>query len=125
MKLFWVVLGGGLGSGARYLLSNAMLLWLGPAFPWGTLAVNVIGSFLLGVIAQLGAMNDAIPPMVRLALGTGVMGGFTTYSTFSVETWTYLEAGAWRLAFANVALTVAACLASTAAGFALARTIAS
>ena len=86
MRLFWVCLGGAFGSGARYLLSGWVMEQLGPTFPCGTLAVNTIGSFLLGALMFLGIEAGALSPTVRLALTTGVMGGFTTYSTFSYET---------------------------------------
>ena len=102
MRLLWICVGGALGTGARYLLSSWALQQLGPAFPYGTLAVNVIGSFLLGAVMHLGVTTQTISPTARLVLGTGVMGGFTTYSTFNYETLQYLEEDAWLLAALNV-----------------------
>ena len=118
MRLFWICVGGGFGSGARYLLSGWMLERFGPAFPSGTLAVNLIGSFLLGALMYLGTEAGMLPPTLRLALTTGVMGGFTTYSTFSYETMRYLQDGLWALAMLNVFITVLGCLVACIVGWA-------
>jgi fluoride exporter len=122
MKNFLLIcIAGGVGTGARYLLSAWVLATLGPSFPWGTLSVNVLGSFVLAVVMFAGVEAAAIPPALRLVLGTGLMGGFTTYSTFSFETMRYLQDGAWFLAAAYAATTLVACLASCFAGWAAAR----
>ena len=115
-KLLPVVIGGGLGAGARYLVCELMLSRLGPAFPWGTLTVNLLGSILLGVIAQLGLSGAAMSIELRLLLTTGFMGGFTTYSTFNYETLNLLQDGRWSAAALNVGLTLVACLAGGALG---------
>lgn len=115
-RFLWICLGGAAGTGARYLLSGWLLRAAGPGFPWGTLAVNVIGSFLLGLILQVSLTTTLISPTLRLALTTGVMGGFTTYSTFNYETLQYLQQSEWLAAFANVAATLLACLAAGALG---------
>lgn len=120
-RFLWVSFGSALGGGARYLLSDWMLRLLGPAFPWGTLAVNVIGSFSIGALMFAGVEAGKISPLVRLALTTGVIGGFTTYSTFSYETMKSLQDGAWGIAVANVLITVLGCLAATTVGWAGAR----
>ena len=120
-RLALISLGGALGTAARYLLSVWLLRTLGPAFPYGTLAVNVIGSFLLGVIMQAGLDTTVLSPTARVVLGTGVMGGFTTYSTFNYETLQYLQEGAWAMASLNVATTLLVCLAAGALGVAVAR----
>jgi fluoride exporter len=122
-RLLWISLGGALGTAARYLLSVWLLRALGPAFPYGTLAVNVIGSFLLGAIMQAGLDTTLLSPTTRAVLGTGVMGGFTTYSTFNYETLQYLQEGAWAMAGLNVAATLLVCLAAGALGVALARAL--
>jgi CrcB protein len=122
-RLLWISLGGALGTAARYLMSVWLLRALGPAFPYGTLAVNVIGSFLLGVIMQAGLDTTLLSPTTRVVLGTGVMGGFTTYSTFNYETLQYLQAGAWAMAGLNVAITLFVCLAAGALGVAVARAL--
>lgn len=92
-------------------------------FPWGTFAVNIIGSFFVGFIVQVGVATPLMSPTLRMALTTGVMGGFTTYSTFNYETIRYIQDGAWRLALGNVALTLFACLAAGFAGIALGRSL--
>ena len=111
--------GGALGSGARYLASTAIARALGPDFPRGTLFVNVTGSFLLAFILALRA--ETLGPEARLFLGAGVMGGYTTYSSFNYETLALVERGSAGLAAANVALTVLACLAAGLGGLALGR----
>ena len=123
-RLFWICLGGAFGSGARYLLSGWVLDRFGPAFPSGTLAVNTIGSFLLGALMFLGVEAGMLSPTLRLALTTGVMGGFTTYSTFSYETMRYLQDGAWALALLNVLVTVVGCLVACFLGWAAAQLVA-
>ena len=120
-RVLLISLGGAAGTAARYLLSVWLLRALGPAFPYGTLAVNVIGSFLLGVIMQAGLDTTLLSPTARVVLGTGVMGGFTTYSTFNYETLQYLQEGAWAMAGLNVAATLLVCLAAGALGVAVAR----
>jgi CrcB protein len=120
-RFLWVCLAGALGSGARYLVSGWMADWLGPKFPWGTLAVNLIGSFLIAAIMDAALRTDLVSPTMRLVLTTGFLGGFTTYSAFSYETTRLLQDGAWWLAFLNVAATVAGCLAACFLGFALSK----
>ncbi len=122
-RFFWICLGGGAGTGARYLLSGWALAALGAGFPYGTLAVNVLGSWCVGLLRQVGGATPLMSPTLRLALTTGVMGGFTTYSTFNYETIRYVQDGAWRLALGNVAVTLVACLAAGFAGLALGRSI--
>lgn len=122
-RFLWICLGGAVGTGARYLVSGAVLRWLGSGFPYGTLAVNLLGSFLLGALTQIGLGSGAMSPTLRLALTTGVMGGFTTYSTFSYETVTLLQQDAWALAFANIGITVATCLVACFLGIIAVKTI--
>jgi CrcB protein len=120
-RFLWICLGGALGTGARYLLSGWVLRTAGPGFPYGTLAVNVIGSFLLGLIMQVSLTTDLISPALRLTLTTGVMGGFTTYSTFNYETLQFLQEGSWLFGCMNLGITVVACLAAGLLGVALGR----
>jgi len=124
-RFLWVCLGGAAGSGARYLMSGWLLRWLGTGFPYGTLGVNLIGSFLLGLLMQVGLGSDVMTPTTRLALTTGVMGGFTTYSTFSYETLRLLQEGAWLYATLNILATFAGCLAASVLGYLLGRAWAS
>ena len=122
-RFFWICLGGAVGTGARYLLSGWTLALLGAAFPYGTLMVNVIGSFAIGAVMHLALTAKLITPMWRLTLTTGVLGGFTTYSTFNYETLAYLRDGNWGMGLANIAATLLACLAAGVAGLALARAV--
>jgi CrcB protein len=94
---------------------------LGTGFPWGTLAVNAIGSFLIGAIMHVGLTTTLLSPAVRVALTTGVMGGFTTYSAFNYETLQLFSEGARALAAANVLVMVLTCLVAGAAGLGVAR----
>ncbi len=97
MTYVWVALGGALGSVARYACSVGAARWLGAAFPWGTLFVNVAGSFAIGLLAALVAADGrpALGSDARAFLLVGVLGGFTTFSSFSLET---LDARAQRRA---------------------------
>jgi CrcB protein len=101
-RFFWICLGGAAGTGARYLVSGWALAALGTSIPYGTLAVNAIGSFLLGLLMQVGIATPLLSPTLRLTLTTGVMGGFTTYSAFNYETIRYVQDGSWPLAVVNV-----------------------
>ena len=123
-RLLLVCLGGAFGTGARYLVSGWALTWFGPAFPYGTLTVNVVGSLLVGVIMQLGLTTDLLSPTTRIMLATGVMGGFTTYSSFNYETLRFCQEGAWGRALANVVVTLVLCALAGVLGLALARRIA-
>ncbi len=120
-RFLLICLGGAAGTGARYLVATGMLRWLGPSFPFGTLTVNVVGSFLLGVIMELGLGYGAISPDLRVILATGVMGGFTTYSSFNFETVGYFERGAWLLGGAYLVATLVGCALVGVLGIATAR----
>jgi CrcB protein len=111
-RLLFVCLGGAAGSGARYLLSGWVMGRIGSGFPWGTLCVNVVGSFLLGAIMRIAATTSWMTPTTQVALTAGVLGGFTTYSSFNYEVTANLERGAWPLAGAYLVGTVSACLAA-------------
>jgi fluoride exporter len=119
-----VAAGGAIGSVLRYLVAVLALTWLGPAFPWGTLAVNLVGSFLIGVVQALAIEGLVLGEDARLFLSTGVMGGLTTYSAFSYESVRLLETGAWTSAGLNIALTTVACLALCVLGLTTARLLA-
>lgn len=111
-RFLWICLGGAVGTGARYLLSNWLFKLAGPGFPYWTLAVNVLGSFFLALLLALAMTTEAFSPTLRLALTTGFLGGFTTYSTFNSETLVLLQGDAWPLGLANLGITVVACLAA-------------
>jgi len=121
VRFLLICLGGAIGTGARYLVAIETPRLLGTSFPYGTLIVNVVGSFLLGAVMHVGLTTAMMAPTVRLVLATGVMGGFTTYSTFNYETLEYLREGAFGIAALNVAVTLVVCLAAGALGLALAR----
>lgn len=122
-RFLWICLGGAAGTGARYLLSGWLLRVAGPGFPWGTLAVNVLGSFLLGVLMEVARWMD-IPPTPRLALATGVMGGFTTYSSFNHETLQLFARNEWLLGGSYAAGTFLSCLAAGVFGMWVGRLLA-
>ena len=119
-KLLLICCGGAAGTGARYLVAPGALRWLGPTFPFGTLTVNVVGSFLLGAIMKLGLEHGLIDPDLRVILATGVMGGFTTYSSFNHETLGYLQRAQWLLGGGYLLATVLLCVAAGMAGIATA-----
>jgi CrcB protein len=122
-QLLWICLGGAIGTGARHLLSTWVSKLLGPSLPFGTLAVNLVGSFVVALIVQAGGHAAAISPALRIVLVTGVMGGFTTYSAFSLQTVVYLQSGAWGSALLYVGVTVVGCLAACQLGFTCARAL--
>ena len=113
-------LGGALGVNARYWLGLGMTRWLGPGFPWSTIAVNLTGSFAIGVLAVLLA-HQWPHPLLRLFLLTGFLGGYTTFSAFTYESFKLWEEGHPRLSVANTIGSVAAGLVAVALGVALAR----
>lgn len=122
MQFLLVCLGGAIGTGARYALTTFCARAFGTQFPYGTLAVNLIGSFFLGAIMQLGLSTSLLPTSARLTLGTGVMGGLTTYSTFNYETLKYVEERAYALAALNMLATGAGCLVAGLLGVLTVRT---
>jgi len=121
-QLGLVCLGGAFGSGTRYLVAVGAVRWLGADFPWGTLLVNLVGAFLIGLVQQLAA-TSVVSEDSRLLLSTGVMGGLTTYSAFSYETVRLVQIGAWRAATVNVVVTTTLCLALCAAGMVVGRLV--
>jgi CrcB protein len=120
MMYVWVAVGGALGSVARYACVGVSARWLGTSFPWGTLIVNVAGSFAIGVLAALvtGDGRSMLGADARAFLIIGILGGFTTFSAFSLETLALARGGAPGAAIANVALSLALCLAGVWLGFA-------
>jgi fluoride exporter len=122
-QIAYIGLLGALGCLARYFLSGWIYQLLGRGFPYGTLAVNVVGAFLIGFIMEFSIRSALVPPTLRIALTIGFLGGLTTFSTFSFETFRLLEEGAFLIAFGNVLLSVVACLACTWVGIAVARAL--
>ena len=112
MTYLWVALGSALGGMARYGCSGLVARWFGAAFPWGTLFVNVTGSLLIGVLAALAAPDGRVllAPDARALLMIGLCGGYTTFSSFSLETLNLARDGEWLWAGGNVLLSTTLCL---------------
>ncbi|MBI1364915.1 MAG: fluoride efflux transporter CrcB [Alphaproteobacteria bacterium] len=110
--LFLVMAGGGLGAGARYLCSGLIAEIAGPSFPWGTLVVNVVGSFLIGFINALSGPDGRlfISSEARQFIMLGILGGYTTFSSFSLQTLNLMRDGEWLPAGANIGLSFALCI---------------
>lgn len=121
--LLWVGIGGALGSCARYLSFVALGQWLGAGFPWGTLFVNIVGSFVMGLLAELGALVWQPSQDVKLLLMTGVLGGFTTFSTFSLDVALLVERHDWSVAGLYVAASVLLSVGALFAAMALVRNL--
>ena len=125
MTVLWIALGGALGSLARFYLSEAVGLLAGPAFPWGTLLVNVSGSFVIGAVAggagEHGRWIESA--FARQFVMVGVCGGYTTFSAFSLQTVGLIETGEIGRAGAYVLASVALCLLATWAGYAAAAAV--
>ncbi|ACI97862.1 fluoride efflux transporter CrcB [Rhodospirillum centenum] len=117
-----VAAGGGLGAVARYLTGVGLGHWLGTAYPWATMTVNVTGSFAMGVLAGLGAHVWQPAPELRAFLMVGVLGGFTTFSSFSLDVALLVERGAIGAAAAYVAASFLLSVGGLFAGLALIRT---
>jgi CrcB protein len=113
-----LALAGGLGALLRFGVERAVRSRLGPRFPWGTLVINVSGSFALGVLVAAAARHHATSS-VTTVLGVGLLGAYTTFSTFTVDTAGLIERRRWGPAAANVGASLAAGLAAGALGLAL------
>jgi CrcB protein len=112
---------GAVGCVARYYLSGWVYDLLGRDFPWGTFFVNILGAFLIGLIMELGIRSTVLPVSLRAGLTIGFLGGLTTFSTFSYETFRLLEEGDFFVAAVNVAASVVVCLFFTWLGIHAAR----
>lgn len=120
-SLLAVAAGGAIGAVARYLLSTQIMRMSGFGFPLGTLSVNVLGGVLMGLLVSLFALHWNAGQELRLFLTVGLLGGFTTFSTFSMETILLFERGQWMAAGLYVLASVSLALAGFAAGQALVR----
>jgi len=118
----WIFLGGGLGTLARWWASGFVASRIGETFPWGTLLVNVTGSFAIGLFATLTAPDGRFfaPASLRQFFMLGVCGGYTTFSSFSLQTLNLAEDGQWLKAGGNIALSVVLCLAGVWLGHVIA-----
>lgn len=121
MQLFYIGLFGGFGCVTRYLASGWTYQLCGRSLPYGTLFVNVVGSFLLGLLMIVGLRSTLFSPEIRIGLTVGFMGGFTTFSTFSYETLRLLEDGSFWQAGMNISLNILLCLLFAFLGTVVAR----
>ena len=123
MNFVLVMAGGAIGSLARYSVGIGAGRWLGPAYPYGTLAVNLIGGFLMGVLAgalaRIGGSES-----VRALIGVGILGGFTTFSSFSLDAVTMIERGEWGVAITYALVSVVGSVLALFAGLYLVRAVA-
>ena len=124
MNYLIVFLGAGIGGALRHGVNRASERWLGPDFPWGTLVVNIAGGVAMGLLAGLLAERSSISPEMRLLLATGVLGGFTTFSAFSLDAVTLWERGQFSTAMAYVAASVLLSIGGLIAGLQAGRAIA-
>jgi CrcB protein len=117
MPYLWVTAGSAIGGLLRYVLTR-MTLTISAGIPYGTILINVLGSFVIGYFAALTMHSGryAVSDNVRLFVMVGVCGGFTTFSSFSLQTFTLLQEGAWGKALINVAASVVLCMAAVTAG---------
>lgn len=114
----WVALGGAIGSVARYWLGLA-LACISRNFPWGTITINVLGSFIIALVGMISVSHARYPlsENIRIFIMVGLCGGFTTFSSFSLQTFELLRKGAIAQSLLNILLSVALCLCATAIGF--------
>ncbi|NRD74282.1 fluoride efflux transporter CrcB [Shewanella sp. VB17] len=108
-NILLVALGGSIGAVFRYLLSILMLQLFGSSFPFGTLLVNIMGSFMMGSIYALGQVSE-VSPELKALVGVGLLGALTTFSTFSNETLLLIQSGSWLKALLNITLNLCLCL---------------
>lgn len=122
LAIFIVGLGGFLGTVGRYLLNNLIYKYLSaPLFPYGTLTINILGCFVIGWVASLAESRIALTPETRLFVQIGILGGFTTFSTFGYETFTLIRDGEFLLGTTNVLVQVIVGLFAVWLGYYLAQ----
>jgi fluoride exporter len=124
MTIFWAALGGALGTSARYLVNVWWGRWFGTSFPWHTLTVNVVGCFTMGLLVELMALKLNVGNDMRAFLTTGVLGGFTTFSAFSLDFALLVERKATGLAAIYALSSVGLSLAAVFAGLYVVRALA-
>ena len=116
LQIIAIAIGGALGSVFRFALSTGVYQWLGRDFPYGTLTVNVLGSLLMGFLYIVLMERSSLGPEWRALILIGLLGAFTTFSTFSLETLNLIESGALLKAAMNILLSVVLCLFAAWAG---------
>jgi CrcB protein len=124
VKWWWIFAFGGVGAVLRYGLATFVQTRAGETFPWGTLSVNVAGCFAIGLLATAFEERSVVSPELRLAVLVGLLGGFTTFSTFGLETWRLLEDAELGRALANVSASIMVCVLAVVSGVRLARWLA-
>lgn len=122
MEYLWIGIGGFLGANARYIASREILQRVGAGFPYGTLVVNVTGAFLIGIIVTILANRGISDPTVRQLVVVGFLGGYTTFSTYTMEAVSMIQDGRWGSALAYIAGSNVIGLLACAAGIWLANT---
>jgi CrcB protein len=122
LAYLWIGIGSALGGMARYWCSGFVAARFGETFPWGTIAVNVAGSFVIGFFATVSGPDGRlmVPSLARQFVMIGVCGGYTTFSSFSLQTLSLVRDGQWLAAAGNIILSVALCLIAVVAGHILA-----
>ena len=123
MPLLLIGLGGFAGAIARYLIDGAVTDRTGGAFPWGTLVINITGSFVLGLLAALTIERAILPADIRGPVMIGFLGAYTTFSTWMLESWRLIESGSYGLALANLGGSVALGLLAVFAGLVVGRAL--
>ncbi|MEO5492842.1 MAG: fluoride efflux transporter CrcB [Sphingomonas sp.] len=123
MNFLLVMIGGAIGSAGRYAVGKLTLGTLGPDYPWGTLAVNLIGGFLMGLLAGMLARTGG-SEHTRVLIGVGVLGGFTTFSAFSLDAVMMIERGQWGVAVTYALVSVIGSVFALFGGLYLVRTVA-
>jgi fluoride exporter len=115
----WVALGAAIGGMGRYGLSGVIANWIGATFPWGTLVVNVTGCFVIGIFDMVSGPDGRllVPPNARLFVMVGICGGYTTFSSFSLETLNLARNGEWLAAGSYIAASVLFCLIGVWLGY--------
>jgi CrcB protein len=123
MPLLLIGMGGFAGAISRYVVDGFVVDRTAGSFPWGTLAVNASGTFLLGLLFAMTTERAILPAEVRGPLMIGYLGAYTTFSTYLLESWRLVEGGAWGLAVANLAGSIAVGLVAVVAGMAVGRIV--
>jgi CrcB protein len=126
LAYFWVAIGGALGSAGRFWLSGVIAARYGETLPWGTLLVNIVGSFVIGVFGALASAEGRLNSQSRIFATQffmyGICGGYTTFSSFSLQTLKLIRDGEWLYAGGNVTLSVVLCMVAVWLGFLLGAT---
>lgn len=121
LQIFAIMIGGAIGAAMRFMVSNGVYSLLGREFPYGTLAVNIIGSFFMGLLTVMILERGDFDPLIKLAILVGFLGSFTTFSTFSMDTLALINDGALLRAFINMIANVVICVSAVWLGMILAK----